>query len=201
MLLDVYTVFGAKASKYKNPINDVGVTTVWGIDDINLVINQMKKGSPINDDILKEIGIERAGDRAKILIRIQECANLFNFKIPFEETYYINRKKFEFLKYDFHVKNLQNWLKTINLQKYLGNFYNNGYYNPELIFIQDASKFPINDTIIERDLKIENINDRKLLIDSISSSSEKFISELKGKSNNEDNITNKENEDNKCIIF
>ena len=38
MLLDVYTVFGAKASKYKNPINDVGVTTVWGLDDINLVL-------------------------------------------------------------------------------------------------------------------------------------------------------------------
>ena len=38
MLLDVYTVFGAKASKYKNPINDVGVTTVWGLDDINVVI-------------------------------------------------------------------------------------------------------------------------------------------------------------------
>ena len=172
-----------------------------GFDDINLVIKQMKKGNPINDDILKEIGIERAGDRAKILIRIQECANLFNFKIPFEEVYYINRKKFEFLKYDFHVKNLQNWLKTINLQKYLGNFYNNGYYNPELIFIQDASRFPINDTIIERDLKIENINDRKLLIDSISSSSEKYILELKGKSNNEDNITNPEKEETNCIIF
>ena len=38
MLLDVYTVFGAKASKYKNPINDVGVTTVWGLDDINVAI-------------------------------------------------------------------------------------------------------------------------------------------------------------------
>ena len=38
MLLDVYTVFGAKATKYKNPINDVGVTTVWGLDDINVVL-------------------------------------------------------------------------------------------------------------------------------------------------------------------
>ena len=27
----------AKTSKYKNPINDVGVTTVWGLDDINVV--------------------------------------------------------------------------------------------------------------------------------------------------------------------
>ena len=34
ILMDVYTVFGARASKYKNPINDVGVTTVYGIDDI-----------------------------------------------------------------------------------------------------------------------------------------------------------------------
>ena len=31
--MDSYTVFGAKASKYKNPINDVGVTKVYGFDD------------------------------------------------------------------------------------------------------------------------------------------------------------------------
>lgn len=33
LLTDCYTTFAAKASKYKNPINDVGVTTVYGIDD------------------------------------------------------------------------------------------------------------------------------------------------------------------------
>ena len=33
LLMDCYTVFAAKASKYKNPINEVGVTTVYGIDD------------------------------------------------------------------------------------------------------------------------------------------------------------------------
>lgn len=38
ILMDVYTVFGAKASKYKNPINDVGVTEVWGIDDVQCVL-------------------------------------------------------------------------------------------------------------------------------------------------------------------
>ena len=38
MLMDVYTVFGAKASKIKNPIKEVGVTTVWGIDDINVIL-------------------------------------------------------------------------------------------------------------------------------------------------------------------
>lgn len=33
LLLDSYTVFAAKATKYKNPINDVGVTQVYGFDD------------------------------------------------------------------------------------------------------------------------------------------------------------------------
>ncbi len=33
ILMDAYTVFGAKASKYKNPVNDVGVTTLYGVDD------------------------------------------------------------------------------------------------------------------------------------------------------------------------
>lgn len=33
LLMDCYTEFAAKASKYKNPINDVGVTEVTGLDD------------------------------------------------------------------------------------------------------------------------------------------------------------------------
>lgn len=33
VFMDCYSVGAAKASKYKNPINDVGVTTVYGIDD------------------------------------------------------------------------------------------------------------------------------------------------------------------------
>ena len=33
LLVDCYTTFAAKASKYKNPINDVGVNVVYGIDD------------------------------------------------------------------------------------------------------------------------------------------------------------------------
>lgn len=33
LLMDCYTEFAAKASKYKNPINEVGVTEVYGLDD------------------------------------------------------------------------------------------------------------------------------------------------------------------------
>ena len=33
ILMDAYTVFAAKATRYKNPINEVGVTQVYGFDD------------------------------------------------------------------------------------------------------------------------------------------------------------------------
>ena len=32
LLMDTYTVFAAKATRYKNPINTVGVTRVYGFD-------------------------------------------------------------------------------------------------------------------------------------------------------------------------
>ena len=31
--MDTYTVFAAKATRYKNPINEVGVTQVYGFDE------------------------------------------------------------------------------------------------------------------------------------------------------------------------
>ena len=37
LLMDCYTEFAAKASKVKNPINDVGVTEVYGLDDPKLI--------------------------------------------------------------------------------------------------------------------------------------------------------------------
>ena len=33
VLMDAYTEFGAKMSKYRNPVNDVGVTAVYGFDN------------------------------------------------------------------------------------------------------------------------------------------------------------------------
>ena len=39
LLMDCYSTFAAKMSKYKNPINDVGVTQVYGMDDPNVLTN------------------------------------------------------------------------------------------------------------------------------------------------------------------
>lgn len=60
ILMDVYTVFGAKASKYKNPVNDVGVTKLYGIDDIqdllkNTEIKLKSEHSFTPDELVNEL--------------------------------------------------------------------------------------------------------------------------------------------------
>jgi len=40
LLMDSYSVLEAKMSKHKNPINDVGVTKVYGIDNPNILENE-----------------------------------------------------------------------------------------------------------------------------------------------------------------
>lgn len=65
ILMDVYTEFAAKASKYKNPVNELGVTELYGIDDVECLvadINLMVKAehSLTPDDLVDELeGFER----------------------------------------------------------------------------------------------------------------------------------------------
>lgn len=87
MLVDCYTVFAAKASKYKNPINEVGVTELYGIDDPHELEQQTQlefiQEHPFTpDDMINELqGMERyffrwmfGGSMAKKIYRLYEFA-------------------------------------------------------------------------------------------------------------------------------
>ena len=39
LLMDCYSLFAAKMSKYKNPVKDVGVSQVYGLDDPKLIVD------------------------------------------------------------------------------------------------------------------------------------------------------------------
>ena len=83
-LVDCYTVLAAKMSKYKNPINDVGVTKVYGIDDPMLLQHGefafVKEHNMTPEKYVEELhGMEKhifkklyAGNFAKKLYRLFE---------------------------------------------------------------------------------------------------------------------------------
>lgn len=84
LLMDCYTTFAAKASKHKNPINDVGVTEVYGLNEPRgLESNRFrftKEHEMTPDVLINELeGIEKAifkklysGSIAKKMYRMYE---------------------------------------------------------------------------------------------------------------------------------
>jgi hypothetical protein len=80
ILMDCYTEFAAKASKYKNPINDVGVTKVFGLDDPNSLPGYLREHSMTPSDLIEQLqGMERkifqslyAGSAARKMYRLYE---------------------------------------------------------------------------------------------------------------------------------
>ena len=84
LLMDCYTTFAAKASKYKNPINDVGVTQVHGLDEPKLLENSglkfVKEYEMTPQNLIDELkGIEKsvfeklyAGSISKKMYRMYE---------------------------------------------------------------------------------------------------------------------------------
>ena len=60
ILMDCYTEFAAKASKYKNPINDVGVTEVYGMDDPNCLPGFLREHEMTPADLIDQLqGMEK----------------------------------------------------------------------------------------------------------------------------------------------
>ena len=78
ILMDCYTEFAAKASKYKNPINDVGVTQVYGMDDPNSLPGFHREHEMTPEDLIGQLdGMEKrvfrslyAGGVAKKMYRL-----------------------------------------------------------------------------------------------------------------------------------
>lgn len=86
LLMDCYTSVAAKASRYRNPINDVGVTQVYGLDDPRTLepsgLKFLSEHSLTPDDMIDALsGPEKwifrtlyAGSVAKAMYRMYEFA-------------------------------------------------------------------------------------------------------------------------------
>ena len=84
LLMDCYTEFAAKASRVKNPINDVGVTQVYGLDDPRKLersgLRFLREHTMTPDALIEQLqGMEKrmfkrlfAGSFAKKMYRLYE---------------------------------------------------------------------------------------------------------------------------------
>ena len=179
------------SKKYYNLMNSNG------FEDIQLLIEQEKICNAINDLQLKEIGILLPGDRAKILIHLEEKAGKYNFTLP--KNIYYEIKNAENILEDFNVKKIYNWLKNLKIENYLENFLEGGYHSIELILMQMNCKFPINDYILKDELGILKVGHRARIINKLVEDGKKFWNKL---NNNNTIIANTQMEKNcECFLF
>ena len=155
---------------YKNFISN-------GFDDIKLIINQTKTDLGITENNLKEAGIFSSGDRAKIIIKVQELAGNFSYQIP-KEVYY-TCDNFDNIEKDKNISKLNNWLKEINVETLLSNFISNGYHSLELLLIQLESKEPLSVEKLKNDLGIDIIGFRQRIYNKLKDDRRKLIGRLK----------------------
>ena len=148
-----------------------------GFDDINLLIEQAKKGIFIKDNELREAGIVIPGDRAKILIKIQEKAGSFGFSVP-KSVYYICQNVDD-LENDFHINKLNQWLKNLKVEMYLGNFICCGYHTIELLLLQMESKNPLTNEILRDEVGVDKIGYRSRILNKLKDEGRSLNNKLK----------------------
>ena len=171
-----------------------------GFDDINLILEQSKNGgTSIQDHELKEAGISIPGDRAKILIRIQELSNNFPFPVP-KEVYHtiedINK-----IENDKHIQKLNKWLKNLKVEDYLINFIYSGYHSVELLLMQMISYNPLTSEMLKEEIGIDKIGYRSRIISKLKDEAKGFLGQLSTKTL----VINRGGETNpnncQCIVF
>ena len=148
-----------------------------GFDDIELIIDQAQKGIYIKDSELKEAGITIPGDRAKILIRIQEKAGNFGFTVP-KNVYYVCQD-LNTIELDENINLLNNWLKALKIEDYLMNFISNGYHTIELLLLQMESKNPLTVEILKNEIGIDKVGHRSRIINKLKDEGRSYNNKLK----------------------
>ena len=185
-----------KYSKIYEFINEINLPKEYafnlidnGFDNLEMLISQTKNGIALTYENLREIGIKKPGERIKILIHLEEISE--NFKFLFPKIIYNNDNND-----NIDIKNKSNTLKffleKIGKKNFFINFYENGINNIELLFIQMASKQPLNENILINDLNIKK-QDANVIIIKLYEYSRNYINKLKmlnKRNNNNENIIN-----------
>lgn len=142
-----------------------------GFDDLEVLISITKNSIALSNQNLKDIGITIPGDRAKILIHLEELAGNFPFILE-KDIIYSN-------EIDENKNSLYKFLTSINLEEYIRVFKENGYYNAELLYVQMVSKNPITEEILKNDFGLSKIGHIKRIMLNLLNCSQNYIKRLK----------------------
>ena len=173
-----------------NFFNEINLPSIYtnkfivnGFDDLNVLLILTQSGIAITNQNLKDIGIMNAGDRAKILIHLEEKAEIIPYYLE-TDIIYSNSVNNSISEYnDRNMKDrLFNFLKEIGCDRYINNFKLNGYFNIELLLSQMLTRQPIDKNMLKDDFYIDNENNRNKILKKLEIETKNYVKKLKGRS-------------------
>ena len=144
-----------------------------GFDDLGILITQEKQGMALTYQNLKDIGITSPGERAKILVYLEELAG--NLKIFEKDKIFSNKMAKQ------ENNSLYKFLCSINLEEYLSLFEEKGYNNAELLYTQMLSQQPINEEILKNDFEIDKIGHCVRIVQGLKKNTNHYFKKLSNK--------------------
>ena len=176
-----------------------------GFDDLNIIINLTKTSITITNQNLKDICILNASHRAKILIHLEERADIIPYHL---ERNIIYNKYDDYRDNKIIGEKLFKFFNDIGCEKYLKNFKLNGYFNVELLLTQMFIRQPINSEILKEDFYIDDELSRNKIINKLEIESRKYMKRLPKRNLHDNNINTITYEDKlfhnpceSCLIF
>jgi len=157
-----------------------------GFDDLEVLISQARDGIALTDQHLKEIGITLPGERAKILIHLEELSGNFPFNL--ERNIIYSNKNVENKDSSLYI-----FFSSLNLEEYILKFKKSGYYNVELLYMQMISKYPITEDVLKKDFGLKDTEHIKKIVLNLKSRSQNYFHKLFKK--------NIEDKNNRTIIY
>jgi hypothetical protein len=191
-----------------------------GIYSFEKVIKDMKEEKvKISKNDIKDIGIEKIGHIFRIITKLELDSDLIDNKIYKEilkyskiDNYLLNSNDFYYgydccCSYQDKINinpmkfKLDNWLKKNNLIHLKENFICNGYDKMEYFILQMFSTFPINDSILKNELKINCEKDRNIILLKLNKDIKRILININNSKNSKEKVNDRENKIPKFEFF
>ena len=112
---------------------------------------------------------------------------------------YYTLKNYDNIENDEHIKDLNNWLSNIKVDRYLMNFVSNGYHSIELLLMQMETENPLTTEILRDEIGVDKIGYRSRILNKLKEEGRSLNNKLKTSVLVVNNLGDDKNCE--CIIF
>jgi hypothetical protein len=139
-----------------------GVLVETGYDDLDQLLFQMRSAMPLDMTALEAIGIQHYSHRAMLLAALEQAAGVHRVE-PEERLSMCCEQNTRAISFHNHYS-LKEWLGDMGLEALHPQFVAAGYVHLEPLIHSMNSSYPLTDTLLQQEVKIQRAEDRHRIL-------------------------------------